>query len=399
MANISKKWALVALFLIASLSACTVAAPTSASAIPAIPALTPTAAAPGPTTLVLTGTLIDGTGADPLPDAVIVIQDGRITAVGPRSQVQIPANVQRMDFPNGTLLPGFINAHVHKAFDADLLKLWAQAGVTTVRDLGAPRGSPYFSTRNTWRIKPEYARVVTAGPIVTVPDGYPQENTFPSLRVYSAEDAHKKVATLIERGADVIKIALESSDGPILSPEEAAAIVETAHQRGIPVSAHISLEKDLERALDAGVDDVAHIAVDPVSDGLIQRMAQANVYWVPTLTAMDGRGFDNLRAFVEAGGQVAMGNDAGYIEGLEMGMPLRELRWMKGAGMTPMQVIVAATHNGAGVCKLEEELGTLETGKIADVLVINGDPLKDLQALEDVLLVVHAGTIIRNENR
>jgi len=392
----------VVLFLV-SLVACTFDAPTIVPATATQPALSPATSTPGigsgtaidDVPLVLTGTLIDGTGADPVPDAAIVIQSGRIIAVGSRAQIEIPDNARRMDFLQATLLPGFINTHVHKAFDTELLKIWAQAGVTTVRDLGAPRGSSYFSTRNTWQVHPQVARVVAAGPLVTVPNGYPiAGNAFPSLAVTSPDDARKKISTLIGRGADVIKITLESSVGPILSPEEAIAIVETAHQHGIPVSAHVTRLDDLKRALEAGVDDIAHIVVEPVPDEIIRQMVQADVYWVPTLTAQGGGG-DNLYYFVKAGGQVALGNDAGYIEGLEIGMPIREIKRMRSAGMTPMQIIVASTRNAAYVCRLDDTLGTLEVGKQADVLVVEGNPLEDLDALTRVQLVVHAGVIIR----
>ena len=365
-----------------------------------------TVSAPPPPTLYLTpslvlvgGTLIDGTGAEPLLDAVLVIQGERIVAVGPRGEVQIPPDARWVDLPAGaTLLPGFINAHVHNAYQEYHLKTWAQEGVTTVRDVGAPLGFPYFSTRDRLGANPELARVVSAGPLVTVPEGYPIAwNDFPSLTVTSPEDARQKINQLFEDGADLIKITLESSAGPILSPEEAAAIVETAHAWGAPVTAHVTRPDDLLRALDAGVDDVAHIVPDRVSDEVLRRMIEMGVYWVPTFAAFDGRGSNNLSRFMAFGGQVALGNDGGYLEGLEIGMPMREIELMQSAGMTPMDVIVAATRNAAHVCRLSDSLGTLQVGKLADVLVVEGDPLQDLHALGDVRLVVHGGVVIRGK--
>ena len=349
--------------------------------------------------LVLTGTLIDGTGADPVPDAVLVIRDELIVAAGPRAEVAIPPGARVIDLPGATLLPGFINAHVHNAYQKRNLETWAQAGVTTVRALGAPVRGPHFAVRDRLRDDPRYARIVAAGPLVTVPHGYPiAGNRFPSLTVTSPEDARQKIEQLLDEGADVIKITLESDAGPILSPEEAAAIVETAHQRDIPVTAHVTRLDDLQRALDAGVDDIAHIVTDRVSTRIIRHMVEADVTWVPTLTALHGRGADNLRRFVKAGGKVALGNDAGYLEGLEIGMPIREIEAMHGAGMTPMQIIVAATGHAAQVCQLDSVLGTLEVGKLADVLVVDGDPLHDLQALANVRLVVHSGVVIHAED-
>jgi imidazolonepropionase-like amidohydrolase len=174
-------------------------------------------------------------------------------------------------------------------------------------------------------------------------------------------------------------------------------IVETAHRRGVTVSAHVTNSSDLQRALDAGVDDIAHMVTDHVSDKLILRMVAEDVSWVPTLDILDGQGADNLLRFINAGGRVALGNDAGYLTGLEIGMPIRELEAMQAAGMTPMQIILAATRDAAYVCGISDSAGTLEAGKYADILVVDGNPLQDLRALTDTLLVIHRGVIIRNE--
>ncbi|MCP4543251.1 MAG: amidohydrolase family protein [Chloroflexi bacterium] len=351
---------------------------------------------PRETPLVLFGTLIDGTGADPLPDAALMIQGEYITAVGPRDEVTVPADARHIDLAQTTILPGFINTHVHNAYNQRHPRTWAQAGVTTVRDVGDSYPGRYFVLRDSLNADPQYARVIAAGPLVTVPDGYPiAGNNFSSLTVISPDDARQKIGQLLDEGADVIKITLTIDFAPSLSLEEAAAIVKTAHERGIPVTVHATRLLDLQRALDAGVDDIAHIITDRVPDEVIQQMIHADVSWVPTFDAMDGRGIDNLRRFVEAGGRVALGNDAGYLPGLEIGMPMKEIEWMQTAGMTPMQIIIAATRDAAYVCHREEVLGTLEVGKLADVLVVDGDPLKDLQALTNVRLVVHEGVIIR----
>jgi hypothetical protein len=106
----------------------------------------------------------------------------------------------------------------------------------------------------------------------------------------------------------------------------------------------------------------------------------------------------NLRRFVSAGGLVALGTDYdGYSCEFNLGLPTIEIGWMQKAGMTPMQIIVAGTRNAAHVCNLDRQLGTLEAGKIADVLVVNGDPLAELSALAKVRLVIHNGVVIRGE--
>ena len=388
----------------------------------AVPVPTPVAEpAPPPPLALVSGTLIDGTGAEPIRDAVIVIRDGRIAAVGPRAETTIPADARVIDVQGGAILPGFINAHVHKAFDAKNLAAWAQAGVTTVRDLGAfallPLGGtwdewiqpiyeghdvsppPLFAYRDATLNHPQYARVVAAGPIVTVPGGYPIPNWGPelALTVNSPDDARQKVMALLDAGADVVKISLES--GLRLSTEEVAAIVEVAHERGTIVTAHVSSARHVEAGVAAGIDDAAHMAVSRLSDDLIAQMVANDVYIVPTLAVLEAHrrltfSLENLCRFVEAGGKVALGDDYGN-PGIELGMPMREMELMQEGGMTPMQIIVAATEHGAHVCNLEEELGTLEVGKIADVLVVYGDPLQDIYVLADVQLVIRDGVVIR----
>ena len=348
----------------------------------------------------LIGTLIDGTGAGPIPDGVLVIRGENIVASGSRAQVTIPADAEIIELGQATILPGFINTHVHNTMSRSQLESWAQAGVTTLRDLGAPHNilDSFVDIRNRLKDELRYARVLIAGPLVTVPGGYPIAGLgFSSLTVTSPEDARQKIDQLLDDGVDVIKITLESAAGPILSMEEASAIVETAHLRGVPVSAHVTNPGDLQRAVDAGVDDIAHMVTGRVPDELLLRMVAEDISWVPTLDVIDGARVENLTRFVDAGGRVALGNDAGYLAGLEIGMPIRELEAMQAAGMTPMQVILAATRDAAQVCHVADSLGTLEAGKAADILVVDGNPLDDLRVLTEVLLVVHQGVIVRQE--
>jgi imidazolonepropionase-like amidohydrolase len=182
-------------------------------------------------------------------------------------------------------------------------------------------------------------------------------------------------------------------------------VITRAHARGARVSAHVTAVEDLERALEAGVDDIVHMPYDHMSDELIARIVKANIYWIPTLELWQHVGvsdapiLDNLRRFVAAGGQVALGTDyAGYAAQFELGMPLSEVEAMQKAGMTPMQIILAGTRNEAQVCNLDRELGTLEVGKVTDVLVVKGDSLQGIHALTSVRLVIHNGVVIRKQN-
>lgn len=352
----------------------------------------------------INSTLIDGTGAFPVADAALVIRDGRIAAVGPRAQVEIPADAQVIDVQGATLLPGFFNAHVHESFDAYRLREWARAGVTTVRDLGPLNGGRSalefdYAFKDNVRQHPEYARIVASSPIMSPPGGYGG-----LLPVSGPQDARAKTNAILDDGADLIKLGFEDrirGPQPLLPVADAQAIVAAAHDRGVPVSAHISLAKHLKLAIESGVDDVAHMITDRLPDELIPQMVEKHIYWTPTLELWNGVGQsanmpDSLRRFVEGGGQVALGTDyAGYSIHFELGMPITEIELMHEAGMTPMQIIVAATKNAAHVSHRDRDLGTLEAGKIADVLVVNGNPLQDLRALLDVRMVLKDGVILR----
>jgi len=359
--------------------------------------------------VLINATLIDGTGGDPVDDAVIVIDGERIIAVGTRAQAPIPPNTPIIDLQGGTLLPGFINAHVHHAYDKEALEEWAQSGVTTVRDLGIVGNAGYLSDKFAFRDEvsqdPKYARLVVVGPLITIPGGYG------SRFVTSPENARETVNALLDDGADLIKIAIEDDlqgrRWVMLSAEEITAIVESAHARNVPVSAHISRSKHLELALQTGVDDVAHMIVDDLSEDLVAWMIEDEMYWVPTLELWqcvrslhqldwDAQAINNLRRFSQAGGKVALGTDyGGYRCDFDLGMPMTEINLMLQADMTPMQIIVSATKNAAHVSNLGEEIGTLEPGKIADILVVVGNPLEDIQALTDVQMVIRNGVIIR----
>ncbi len=352
-------------------------------------------------------TLIDGTGAEPVADATLVIGDGRILAVGSISQANLPEAVQVIDLAGAYLLPGFINAHVHDAYDESRLQAWAQAGVTTVRDEGIISGSgqldSLLSLRDQWNASAKNARLVSAGYMMTVPGGYG------TLEISSAEDARQQVIMEVEAGVDLIKVTMETGyvgeiNLPVFSEEELQTIVKTAHEHGVAVSAHITDVKFLASLLEAGVDDLAHIPVGIIQKDQIQQMIDQDIYVVPTLTVMDAYGVLDgasyyLGVLSQAGVKIAMGSDYSFIpqnnfDHFELGMPMHEINSMNKSGMSPMQIIVASTKNAAHVCGLDNELGTLEVGKRADILVLNGNPLEDLSALTKVKMVIHSGEII-----
>jgi imidazolonepropionase-like amidohydrolase len=365
-------------------------------------------------------TLIDGNGGPPVVGAAVVIEDDRILFAGPEDEIEIPSSAIVHNLRGLTILPGFFNTHVHQVtFPSDVpgelelsrLAAWAQEGVTTLRDVTSPREELIrYKNHETARNDPYLARLVMSGPCFEVPGG--RAEGYNRLIITSEEDAREKTEDLLDDGADVLKLYFE--DGSIfgeswnvMSTEEARMIVRVAHGRGKMVTAHVQEAYLVEKALDAGLDDICHSQVDePVPDHLIERMVDQDVYLVPTLEMSNTWrpyleiSWINLRRMVELGVKVAVGTDYSYTYEIEfeLGMPLQEMLLMERGGMTPMQIIVAGTKHSAHVCGLERELGTVEKGKIADLIVVNGDPLEDLSVLKnDLEMVVHSGVIIRDD--
>jgi imidazolonepropionase-like amidohydrolase len=358
--------------------------------------------------VLVNGLLIDGTGSDPIPNAMLVIQGERILAAGPKGDVKVPRGARLIDVAGATILPGFINAHVHFAFEEHNLQAWAYGGVTTVRDEGIISSGTLkdlMTRRDAFSQNPEYARVISAGYMLAVPNGYG------SLFVNSPDDARRKVIEELDMGADLIKISLEDgyagrSNLPKLSDNEITTIIAAAHERGTLVSGHVTQAQFLKVFVDVGVDDIAHIPYDVAPDEVWQEMVAKNVYLTPTFTVYRNYGAPvagcvlNLSNFVKQGGQVALGNDYGGGPGeFELGIPMYEIEKMAESGMTPMQIIVASTKNAAHVSHIADQVGTLEAGKIADVLIASRNPLDDLQNLLDIQMVIHNGVIIRGESR
>lgn len=316
---------------------------------------------PSQSIVLINGTLIDGTGTNPVLNAVVVIQAERIIAVGTKNGIIIPSNVKIVDAKDLFILPGFINAHVHKAYHFLEFQTWAQNGVTTVRDLGTHYGTQTFSRRDDLLKNSLNARLVAAGPIITTIGGFPP---YSRLEVSGSKDARQKVNELIDDGADLIKVMIEDNLGgrswPMLSMSTIKIIVKTARDRGKLVSAHITRAKHLKMAIEAEVGDLAHMIIkDDLSKELVDRVVAKDIYWIPTLelwklvslshkTKRKDESVENLRRFVRAGGKVALGTDfRGFHGSFDSGMPITERELMQEAGMTPMQIIVAGTKHAA----------------------------------------------------
>jgi len=346
----------------------------------------------------LLGRVIDGTGSPPIEDGVVLCEGGAITAVGRRENVPIPSDAVLLEASDATILPGFINTHVHSSGNRRVVAGWIRGGVTTVRDLGA-HPHEWEGDASDLAGDATLPTILWAGPIVTVANGYPiVGNNFPSLAVTSEDHARRSVLRLIADGVDVVKIALalDPETPGCLPVEWIRAIVGTAHDAGLRVTAHINLATEARRALDGGVDELAHyLSIPGSAPWLPERMVEQGVAWVPTLAVANTTSAPELIEFLRGGGIVAMGDDAGYLLPTD-GMPMEEIRAMRVVGMTPMEIIVASTANAAFVCQIDDRVGTLANGMVADILVVSGDPLADLEALDRPLWVLHEGQLVVN---
>lgn len=342
---------------------------------------------PGATALSLVGgRVVEGDSARP---RTVVIADGRIVdLLDPGAAADAP----HLDVGGLTLVPGVVDAHVHLAFadPADVLA----GGVTTVRDLGGPPSARRAGVA-------AGLRVLAAGRVLTAVGGYPAESwaargpgAGAAREVRDVDDAAAAVAELLAAAADVVKVALESSGGrPLLAPDVLAAVVGAARAAGLPVTAHVGGAAALDRALEAGVDELAHLPLHRVSPSEMGAVAAAGVVVVPTLAVHPHPELAQpaFAAFLAAGGTAVWGTDLGN-GGTAPGVPAAEVRAWLAAGVSPAGVLHAATAGAADHLGLGA-VGRLERGAVADVVGLDGDPLEDPTAWSRVCLVVAAGEV------
>jgi imidazolonepropionase-like amidohydrolase len=394
------------------------------------------------TLIIANGTVIDGTGGDPILDGIVVLRDNLITAVGEASEISLPAGIPTVDAQGGTIMPGVIDAHVHSTGDPAVRRKFLLDGVTAVCNLGSTLDEmPAFKEESDGQNP--VARGFQAGPIMTAPGGAPDVTLHIdyNYEVATPEEARAGVVDILDRGADLIKLYFEAEANgeaiPMLDAERARAIVEEAHARGLLARAHVTDISLLDMALSAGVDTVEHVpwlsltesdevvlmTADDLDQGfsiilaaagydtLLSRMAGADIVMVPTLDRVAGSAYRNpnptpaeeaalaaylgiVRQFHDLGGRVALGTDFNPGIGMDHGMPVGELEMLLAAGLSPAEVLQAATHHAAYACGQGDRLGALEPGKLADVIVVNGDPLADIGAMSDVTAVIKDGQIV-----
>ena len=338
-----------------------------------------------------------GRGLTRVDEAVLVMDDGVITALGPAREVAVPHDAIVAAAPGHTLVPGFIDAHVHIGF-FDPATIVAR-GVTTVRDLGWPPDDIWPLVRASASPGFDGPTVKAAGPMLTVEGGYPTRAAWAppgtGWVIGSPEQGRGAVDELHAAGATVVKVALNPAVGPTLGRSELGAIVDRAHDRGLKVTGHTFGLDELDKALDAAMDELAHMLMSPESipDDTMARMIEQGMAIVPTLSIFFGAGqriaIENLNRFWSAGGRVVYGTDLGN-EGPVPGIDQREVSAMTRAGMTPRAIISSATVDSAEWLGLES-VGALGEGMDADVVALEGSALEDHQALTKVAMVWRKG--------
>jgi imidazolonepropionase-like amidohydrolase len=393
---------------------------------------------PAEALVITNGAVIDGTGAAPIQDGIVIVVKNKIAAVGRAADFSIPPGTKVIDAKGGAILPGIINAHVHETSSALVRQFYfLHRGVTSTCDMATPLTSMSQYKDDHWHGLS--ARGFRSGPVVNVPRGYPGTEELLYV-VNSPEEARRAVSDIVNRGADYIKIALEPWNWklpwataqrdpiPNLDLPEVKAIVEQAHAHGKLVRAHVGTVEILDLALDGGVDVIEHVPLPRLEDidfqsasqgrdyatlsgayeAQLARMVKQHVVMVPTLdkiiTWCESYGvtaerkalcvkyaLSPVRRFHQLGGTLALGDDSGYMA--RTWMPIREMQRLVAAGLTPMQVLQASTQHAAQVCGHGAELGTLEPGKWADLIVVDGDLLNGIEVLSRVSVVIIDGQV------
>ena len=372
--------------------------------------------------------------------ADILVENGVIIDIGRNL-----TGDENVDLQGRTALPGFIDAHIHlvsggEPFDDSSLKNWAQAGILTVRDLGLGNGEPadnYLQWLDTVKT-PEHAEVLTAGQPVAAWGGYMhmmmgKEN---GIGVKTPEDAKRAIETQIDKGCHGVKIAMDydmlDENTPQYSPETVRVIAEESKKLGAWCTAHVQMSNFLRILVENGIPEMAHTVLDPIPEDLIDEMIARNILITSTLepinvprpplskeelermppamretiakiesvdTAQQEKdAVDNIRRFHKKGGMVVMGTDTMRMtQRPEVAcMPMRELHLLEQAGLSPKEIIAACTKNAAVACKIDGRLGSLQSGKQANIIAVPGRLDESIEALTNVCFVMNRGTIIKN---
>ncbi|MFD7204344.1 amidohydrolase family protein [Streptomyces sp. NPDC059893] len=386
--------------------------------------------------LITAAHVLAGPDRQPIADGAVLVREGTIAGIGPREEVQRHAHPDepRLAFPAGTVMPGLIDAHVHLCFDAGpepvatleeqddealFTAMQARAeqllrtGITTARDLGDRNGLAVRLAQSVADGLSAGPRVVSATTPVTPPGGH---CWFLGGEVSGVDEVRRLVQSNVAAGAKVIKV-METGGGLTkggakswetqFSRAELDALVDEAHRAGLPVAAHAHGVDGITATVEAGVDTIEHctwMTADgfEVLEDVLTQIIDKGIYVCPAVSphwpmlpkffgperaeAM----FDAVRRMAQAGVRLIAGTDAGVQRAGFDGLP-SSLRFYEHLGLPNERILAMATTEAAGALGLGDTTGQLTLGYSADLLVVEGDPLTDLDSLKSVNAVIAAG--------
>lgn len=398
-------------------------------------------------TAIVGASVVNLNGGSALQDAVVVIDGDRITAVGPAANTPVPQGADVIRATGMWISPGLMNMHTHYGLvlpgragaelanesDAALaLRMAANArtslmtGVTTTRSTGESRGADFALRRAIDRGEAVGPRIFTAGQAVHVTGGHGWKAGDEGL---DSPDAFRRaVRQEVFAGADWIKIAISGgiadTHGDIaashMTKEEVAAVTDAAHRHGVKVTAHSGSAPATLEAIEAGLDCVEHGYF--LTDEVLQLMVAKGVWYVPTIvvsqpTVMEffkkigspdwylarvesvGKAhWNTLQNAIKLGVKIALGTDQFPYEPNDgTTATIREAQYYVEAGMTPLKALRSATIDAATMLGVQDRLGRVERGMLADLIITDADPSRDIKALRGIKLVMKGGTVYRNE--
>lgn len=384
--------------------------------------------------------MIDGHGETPLENAAMLLEDEKIINIGPANDFSPAAGTEIIECQGKTIIPGFINCHVHldmEPYTWDRLKdepetqmalrgaknmeLMLKSGITFVRDLGAAHFINIKlkkALEDGLIIGPD---IFAAGQALCITGGH---GWFDLSRQCDGKNEFVKGAReQIRAGADLLKVMATGGyarpkmkvnhnimpDSPQMTVKEIQAVVEEGHLRGKKVAAHCNGLTGVWRAAQAGVDSIEHGQFNDLKEKGVQEalemMAEKGIYLVPTLSAFFKNYpkaevidqyqavLDSFTAAMASGVKIAMGNDSGcpFVGHETVAM---EIKHMVEAGMSPMAAIVASSKEAATLLGIENSFGTLQSGKYADFLILNDNPLQNIDTLANISQVYKGGQLI-----
>jgi imidazolonepropionase-like amidohydrolase/predicted enzyme related to lactoylglutathione lyase len=387
------------------------------------------------TTVIQNVRVIVGNG-EVLPVATVVLQDGRIQSISAEA-VKI-SGAQVIDGAGKSLMPGIVDAHVHIFYSFDKgeaayrallenqiptqMNNFLKHGVTTIKSMNDPLDIVLELRQQLRDQKIPGPRLLTVGPNFTAPDGHPALTLAANdswlraqmaVEVDDAEAAREKVRELAAQKVDAIKLVyqggeMETFDQPVvvqkLSKDVLRDVIDEAHKQNLRATVHVWFEQDALDALEAGADGIEHglVGVRLTGDALPKLLIEKKAFFVPTLQILQSSAdkqklpiaLQNLKDLSDAGVAIAMGTDMNCSFQTGGAAEIEELELMQQAGMTPMQIIVAATSSAARHLGLAQEIGTIDQGKIADLILVDGDPTSNISDIRKIVSVFQSGKIV-----